>query len=141
MRHLRQRRKGGYLLIEAIIATIIVSLGVLACYAMITSADRISKQSDLRAAAYAVAREKLATLLHLRSGKSNFTSTSTFSIPQDILNAYPGANFQGTFSNSPFSQPDSATLRQVVVRVSWDRPGAIGTSRSAVQLQTVDFGT
>lgn len=139
MRQKRTRQRGGYLLIEAVIATIIVSLGVLACYAMITSADRISKQSDLRAAAYAVAREKLATLLHLRSGTYNFTTSSTFTIPQNIINAYPGADFKGTFSNSPFSQPDSSPLRQIVVRVSWNRPGAIGVSRSAVQLQAVDF--
>jgi len=116
---------GGYMLIEALIAIAIFSIGFLAVATMVFSTTRNNTNGNIITQANMLAREKMEEL----KGKTDLTELDTVEAPETV-----GGIFTRTWIGSdPLA---TGTSRQIQVTVRWTRKG----ENKQVVMETITKG-
>jgi len=116
---------GGYMLIEALIAIAIFSIGFLAVATMVFSTTRNNTNGNIITQANMLAREKMEEL----KGKTDLTELDTVEAPETV-----GGIFTRTWiASDPLA---TGTSRQIQVTVRWTRKG----ENKQVVMETITKG-
>lgn len=140
-RRLRPRRRkgrGGFSLIELVVAMFVIVVGVMPIVALLLSSRWLDGQAQVQAAAYEVARQEMETLRSQTPANRLATTQTTFTIPTAVTALHPQQAMAGDYSIARISTMGDAThaVQQIAVRVAWTNGAGWGGPGSSVRLDT-----
>ncbi len=116
-----KNRIRGLTLVETMISTVLVLVGILLGTALYSASSLMNRQAAARSVAYAAARQQLEILRAQDQSNRLTVSDQAFPIPQRVLQNFPGGSkgvkMEGRYSVAPVS--GSTTRQQVIVTISW----------------------
>jgi Tfp pilus assembly protein PilV len=144
-----RRARPGYSLIEVMIATFLLSMGVLAFGALFPTAAKSTKMNGNYAQAVSIAQHKIDQLRAVGYGRLNHTELSnagiidaapavspfSFSGVDNLANYFPA--YTGTISVVDVNTPEGTTLAQVTVTVTWSGQGDKPTGGNATLVSLI----
>ena len=130
-------KRKGFSLLEIILTLFIIVLTLMPLLALLVHARRMNQQSQIQAAAYQIGRQQLETLKGKRYGNRTAINSATFPIPTSVTSRFPNISMAGTYSIASYGAYTNPPMKQITVRVTWNRTDVSGTIPSKIQLDAL----
>jgi Tfp pilus assembly protein PilV len=126
----RRRRQGGFQLVEALVTTSLMTIGLLGLSASTIMLTRVAKAADSTGAATSIATKQLELLRSMPLDAVPYHRPGTYTVGSYYPNGNSGGPIAVTYVMSAMDQP-IAGLKTTTVTATWTEGGKTRTAQVA----------